>query len=85
MNFKRVASGVCALALIAGMVAAPASDGGFKKASPVVVASADDELTYDDYKYTVNEGTVTITGYTGSATEVSIPATIDGKNETNNA
>ena len=82
MEFKRAASAVCALALVFGMAAAPAADAGFKKTSPVVVASADDELTYGDYKYTVNEGTVTITGYTGSSTEVSIPATIDGKSVT---
>ncbi|MBQ8791216.1 MAG: fibronectin type III domain-containing protein, partial [Ruminiclostridium sp.] len=43
----------------------------------VVSAGAE---TYGDYEYTVlSEGTVKITDYTGSATELEIPSEIDGK------
>ena len=82
MEFKRAASAVCALALVFGMAAAPAADGVFRKASPVVVVSADDEYTYGDYKYTVDDGNVTITEYTGSGEDIKIPSKIDGKSVT---
>ena len=39
---------------------------------------ADTLTTADGYAYTVANGAVTITGYTGSATELTIPAKIDG-------
>ena len=35
--------------------------------------------TYGDFEYSVTDGKVTITAYNGSAAEVTIPATIDGK------
>ena len=39
--------------------------------------------TYGDYKYSVlDDGTVEITKYTGSAIEIEIPAAIDGKSVT---
>ncbi len=46
----------------------------------VVTAGAE---TYGDYEYTLlDDGTVEITGYTGSATELEIPSKIDGKKVT---
>ena len=38
--------------------------------------------TYGDFEYKVEHGTVTITRYTGSETEVTIPSEIDGKKVT---
>ena len=44
-----------------------------------VPASAEEEFTSDDYKYTVNgDGTATITMYTGNGGNVEIPAAFDG-------
>ena len=34
--------------------------------------------TWGDYEYSVNNGEVTITGYTGTATSVTLPSSIDG-------
>jgi len=36
------------------------------------------ESVIDDFQYTISDGQVTITGYTGSAAEVEIPGTIEG-------
>ena len=40
---------------------------------------AGETLTSGDFQYTVEGDNVTITGYTGTATDVTIPETIDGK------
>jgi hypothetical protein len=47
-------------------------------------AYAADELVFGDFKYTTSseDGSVTITGYTGNAAEVTIPTLIDGRNVT---
>ena len=37
------------------------------------------DSVYGDFQYTVSDGKVTITNYTGSATTVSIPSKIEGK------
>ena len=48
-----------------------------------VLADGQETFTSGDYTYTVNDdGTLTITGYTGSDTEIEIPAEIDGKKVT---
>ena len=51
-----------------------------------LTANADDEnstLTYGNYEYSINDdNTVTITGYYGSATELDILSTINGKKVT---
>lgn len=44
-----------------------------------VLSTAASAETGGDFSYTVNEGTITITGYTGSDAAVTIPAAIDGK------
>ena len=38
-----------------------------------------DDLTYGDFTYEINGESVTITGYTGSEGNVTIPSEIDGK------
>lgn len=52
---------------------------------PVVNVSAEetDSTTEDGLVYEINNEMVTITGYTGSATEISIPSEIDGYPVTN--
>ncbi|PXV89571.1 Ig-like protein group 2 [Lachnotalea glycerini] len=39
--------------------------------------------TYEDYTYTVSDGEVTITGYSGGETDITIPDTVDGYQVTN--
>ena len=49
----------------------------------VGIEKSGEDLTYGDYKYSVNDdGTVTIKKYSGSASELTIPNTIDGKSVT---
>ena len=83
MEFKKAASAICALALVAGMAAAPAADGAFRKASPVVVASAE---TYGGFVYNLmgdyegfTNDDVAIESYEGNDSVVTIPQTINGK------
>lgn len=67
---KRILSLVTSLFLVISLVGV----------LPAVTASA---LTYEDYEYSVlDDGTVEITGYTGSATTLSIPSIINGKKVT---
>ena len=41
-------------------------------------AGSSEESTYGDYRYTVEGDTATITGYTGSSSQIEIPAKING-------
>ena len=69
MRFKKLFAGLISLA--AALIAVCAI---------TVCASAEES---GDYSYNVlSDGTVKITGYTGSATDLTIPATIDGKKVT---
>lgn len=45
--------------------------------TPAVVSAAEPDVTSDGYKYSISNGKVTITGYTGKKTTVHIPETID--------
>ncbi len=66
IKFKKLLLGLFTLAAMAALCA--------------VCAGAE---TYGDYEYSVlDDGTVSITGYTGSATTLEIPAEIDGKSVT---
>ena len=47
-------------------------------AMPVVAVSAAEEFEADGFKYTTNDIAATITGYTGDATEIVIPAELGG-------
>ncbi len=74
---KKIISGLLALALVAGGVAAPVTDiAGVKTA---VTAGA---ATYGDLEYEVSGETITITKYNGTAETVEIPGNIGGKNVT---
>ena len=72
---KMFSIALCA-ALVGGAAAAlpaVAPDSGF-------TANAADTITYGDYEYQVNEDeTVCIVWYTGSASRLAIPSSINGK------
>ena len=84
---KRFISAVCALAVTAAGVGAPVASAGIIPAA--ITASADEELTYGDFKYkviTIPDRTtnaeyeaIEITKYDGFGGNVVIPDTIDGK------
>ncbi len=63
--FKQVVSVLCATALLCltALIGTP----------PVFAAD-----TYNDFTYSIENGEVTITGYTGSATSLVVPAEIEG-------
>ena len=48
---------------------------GILTIAPLTVSAA----TYGDFEYTVYNGTIAITGYTGSAESVEVPSKINGK------
>ncbi|MBR1752495.1 MAG: hypothetical protein IJ740_16780 [Ruminococcus sp.] len=74
---KQIISSALALSLAFG--AAAYLPEGFS-AQSAITARAEDTLTYGDYQYTVlDDGTVEITDYNGSDTEVNILSMIDGK------
>lgn len=47
-------------------------------AMPVVAVSAAEEFEADGFKYTTNDASATVTGYTGDATDIVIPAQLGG-------
>ena len=74
---KQIISSALALSLAFG--AAAYLPEGFS-AQSAITARAEDTLTYGDYQYTVlDDGTVEITDYNGSDTEITIPSKINGK------
>ncbi|MCR5021931.1 leucine-rich repeat domain-containing protein [Ruminococcus sp.] len=73
MNKKRFTAGLLALSFVFGGTAIPGT-----VVDNSVVASAAEVLTYGDYEYTINGGTVEITKYTGTDEVVEIPGEIDG-------
>lgn len=70
--------------MLAGMVVCPANvQVKAEDYTEDVVEPLGDELTYGDFSYTVKEdGTVEITGYDGTETDVEIPSEIDGMSVT---
>ncbi|MBR1752190.1 MAG: leucine-rich repeat protein [Ruminococcus sp.] len=78
--FKKIISCAAAVSLMFG--AGAVLPEGFAAQSGIV-AKAEETLTYGDYKYTVlSDGTVEISEYTGSDSELTIPSEIDGKSVT---
>ena len=78
--YKKVVSLSAALALALGGLSALPFEGVIDTA---VTARAEETLTYGDFEYTVLfDGTVKITGYTGSSESVTIPSAIAGKKVT---
>ena len=73
MKSKKIISGLLALTFVLGGAAIPGT-----VVDNSVVASAAEVLTYGDYEYTINGGTVEITKYTGTDEVVEIPGEIDG-------
>lgn len=81
-NFwKKTASGLLALLIVAG--ASPASAVIKTFESSALTAHAEGSIE-EDYNFTVNEdgSTVTITKWTGSGSEIEVPETLDGKTVT---
>ena len=81
-NFwKKTASGLLALLIVAGASPAAAVIKTFE--SSALTAHAEGSIE-EDYNFTVNEdgNTVTITKWTGSGSEIEVPETLDGKTVT---
>ena len=81
-NFwKKTASGLLALLIVAGASPAAAVIKTFE--SSALTAHAEGSIE-EDYNFTVNEdgSTVTITKWTGSGSEIEVPETLDGKTVT---
>ena len=79
---KRIASAILSAAIAAGMIAVPlpASAAVEPKAAINIHSSSskgDDVLKFGDFEY-INAGGITITGYTGNSTWVTIPKDING-------
>ena len=79
MNFKRVASGICALAMVGSTAAAPAQT-IIPALQTAIVASAANEKTYGNLLYKSDGKQITITGALNkdSLTSVVIPSKIEG-------
>ena len=78
---KKVLASVLAGVLVFG-TAAVMPEGAVELGS-MIKANANEVLTYGDFEYTyTTEGTVMITKYNGNDTEVTIPASIGGKDVT---
>uniref|UniRef100_UPI0025F393B2 leucine-rich repeat domain-containing protein n=1 Tax=uncultured Ruminococcus sp. TaxID=165186 RepID=UPI0025F393B2 len=74
MKSKKILAGLLSLAFVFGGTALPAAVSSFDTA---VTANAD---VFGDFSYRLlDDGTVEITRYYGSDTEVKVPAEIDGK------
>ena len=80
MKLKRFAAGITAAVMAFTVVGTPLGDILPEvKANVATVASAE-AYTYGDFEYYIlDDGTVVITDYNGSAEKVDVPAEIDGK------
>ncbi|MGN0624414.1 MAG: leucine-rich repeat protein [Oscillospiraceae bacterium] len=77
---KKIIAGLVSAALALGCVALPAEVTEKIGSGSVIEASAE---TYGDFEYSIlDDGTVEISGYTGSDSKLVIPGTIDGKKVT---
>ena len=83
MKLKRFAAGITAAVMAFTVVGTPLGDILPEvKANVATVASAE-AYTYGDFEYYIlDDGTVVITDYNGSAEKVDVPAEIDGKSVT---
>lgn len=80
-NGKRLLSVLLAAMLIGSATVATSSYTGVGISASAV--SDTEETSASDFEYSTNDdGTVTITGYNGSDTEITIPSEIDGKSVT---
>lgn len=81
MKLKRIAAGFVAAVMAFAVLGTPLGDIlPFVRESVATTAGAE---SYGDYSYKVlDNGTVEITGYSGSEEKVDIPAEIDGKSVT---
>ena len=81
---KKMLAVLLSVCMLAGMVVCPANvQVKAEDYTEDVVEPLGDELTYGDFSYTVKEdGTVEITGYDGTETDVEIPSEIDGMSVT---
>ena len=61
-------------------MAFPFSDAGIAFKLPNFTIHAASETSSNDFSYTIGDGGIIITGYTGSDTEIIIPDTIDERN-----
>ncbi|MGN0660293.1 MAG: leucine-rich repeat domain-containing protein, partial [Oscillospiraceae bacterium] len=81
MKAKKIISSLLSLTMAAGMLSSAVWYEQVSNPASPLTASA--YSTFGDYEYDVlSDGTVEITGYTGSATELSILSEIDGKKVT---
>lgn len=83
MKLKRIAAGFVAAVMAFAVLGTPLGDIlPFVRESVATTAGAE-TYTYGDFEYSVlDDGTVEITDYIGSAENVDIPAEIDGKSVT---
>ncbi len=78
MKCKKLISAVCAVVMAAGMAGVPAVGNVFG-ADTAISASAE-SLIKDDFEYEIkDDGTIKIKEYFGNATELYVPATLDGR------
>ena len=80
MKKNRIMSLLCAGAMVFADAAVPAGYSGLLTEAPSVNAADERiEKTLGDWKYYDYTGMVALSGYTGTATSVTIPSTLDGK------
>jgi hypothetical protein len=83
--FKRIIASLVAITATASCMAFPFSDAGITFEFPSFATYAASEASSNDFSYTIGDGGIIITGYTGSDTEIIIPDTIDERNVRTNA
>ena len=80
---KKLIAGAVSVALMFGMAAALPRKLSGKIGSVISASAIYTFYTYGDYEYReLNDGTVEITKYTGSASTLTIPSEINGKTVT---
>ena len=80
MKAKKILAVLLSIIMVCAAAVLPVEAAQISESAAGAAAVAKSGETSGDYKYEVNDdGTVTITGYTGSPTELTIPSEIDGK------
>ena len=83
MKLKRLAAGITAAVMAFTVVGTPLGDILPEVKANVATVAGAETYTYGDFEYDIlDDGTVEITDYSGSAENVDIPAEIDGKSVT---
>ena len=83
MKLKRLAAGITAAVMAFTVVGTPLGDILPEVKANVATVAGAETYTYGDFEYYIlDDGTVEITDYSGSAENVDIPAEIDGKSVT---